>query len=340
MSHRQLLGLFCNPLHPPHQGDLHLCPAQPGPRLGEVRHDVHEVQDVQHEHGEVAQGACPLVVTKELIGQQHVLAPDVAAHKDLALQGAETALHDEERALVQHLLLGGIDRHGEVPCSPHDDLVVDAAEVPDLGDPALVHEVGILALKLGRHLRNDLLLRSLPVHVARLVEVPAEGLAHLSGHGAVPHQPIEVVHRPLEGHLVRMHGGDDAADSADDVSPDGGHDGGAERGHPVLGDGLGCDVAVADARDADDGPVERDAVDLEAALVELLGALLGRAQSGEPALLRLRVHADGAPEAGHPVADTGHVAEVLQDLQESETKPEHDLPPPQKSQAVYKSRQF
>mmetsp|Transcript_114727 Transcript_114727/g.331542 ORF Transcript_114727/g.331542 Transcript_114727/m.331542 type:complete len:322 (-) Transcript_114727:135-1100(-) len=142
------------------------------------------------------------------------------------------------------------------------------------------------------------------------MKVSPQLLAHVEGHGVLYHDPVQVVHRPPELHLVRSEGREDATHSANHISPDGGGERRTEGGDPVLHLCLRGDIAVADARQRDDGPVQRYAVDLFRPLVDVVGAALGLAQGRQPGELALS-HSQGAPQAGHPVAAEDYDAEEL-----------------------------
>mmetsp|Transcript_52553 Transcript_52553/g.170759 ORF Transcript_52553/g.170759 Transcript_52553/m.170759 type:complete len:386 (-) Transcript_52553:338-1495(-) len=196
--------------------------------------------------------------------------------------------------------------HVEVPRQADDDLVGHRGEIPHLLDPSLVHEVRELPLQLRRHLINDLVLSATSLHLARLVEVPPQFDAHRVRHLPVSHQPVQVVHGPLEGRLVGLHRRDNAADGSDDVGPNAGHDGGATRRNAILELCLRSDVAVADACQSDDRPIQRNHVHTAGALVPFGRSTLGLPECLEPSAVSFPVYCQAAPQASHPMAAHSH----------------------------------
>mmetsp|Transcript_15497 Transcript_15497/g.38719 ORF Transcript_15497/g.38719 Transcript_15497/m.38719 type:complete len:228 (+) Transcript_15497:979-1662(+) len=219
------------------------------------------------------------------------------------------------------------------------------AQVPHLLDPLLVAKQGELALQHGRHLLGDLHLCSPPIHFPCLVEVPPQLQAHLAGHPSVTHEPIEIVHGLLEVHLVGLHRGDDPAHRADHVRPDACHHGRAQGCNPVLQHCLGCDVAVADASEADDGPIQRKAVHMQRTFVKLLWAPLRLAQSGQPSVMSGRHQTEMAPQASHPMAGQEDNGKELDQSQERiaeaevEVVPVHQLLQASKPQQSHEPKQ-
>mmetsp|Transcript_114520 Transcript_114520/g.330837 ORF Transcript_114520/g.330837 Transcript_114520/m.330837 type:complete len:269 (-) Transcript_114520:730-1536(-) len=263
-------------------------------RLWKVRHDAEEISRMQAEHGEVAQRPHGILVSQRIVRQQEVLPPNVPTHQDLAGFGCHTRADDAQGPLDEDVLVRNVSRQRQTPRQKYQDASGHRVQVPHLAQPILVKEVCKLSLQLRGHVLDDVLLTALPRDVYGVVEIPPELLARILRNIVVQHQPVQVVHRPAEVYLVRVHRGDDAADCADNVGPHASRQRRAERRDPILLHGLGGDIAIADTRKGDHCPVQGNCVNLKRPIIHIFGPALANSNSLQPTRT-LSTHGDPTP---------------------------------------------
>mmetsp|Transcript_52311 Transcript_52311/g.138702 ORF Transcript_52311/g.138702 Transcript_52311/m.138702 type:complete len:224 (+) Transcript_52311:565-1236(+) len=190
----------------------------------------------------------------------HVRAPQVLGHQDLAISSHNPALHDAQRAVQigGDLLLALKQDRAHGPRHLHQELCGSVAQIPHLLDPILGQMHGELSSQLRAHsvgqasaLQKRLVLLVLPQVLA---QTKNEGL----GDAVLQSEVVEHVHAPLESHPLGVEVGDDHKRGPDNVRPhDAAHEH-AEHTNHILGNPDGIDISVSNGSDRHHSPVQSD----------------------------------------------------------------------------------
>mmetsp|Transcript_33915 Transcript_33915/g.97618 ORF Transcript_33915/g.97618 Transcript_33915/m.97618 type:complete len:263 (+) Transcript_33915:485-1273(+) len=184
-------------------------------------------------------------------------------------------------------------------------------------DPRAIQFHGNLGLQPRAHLlHHQLPLRALLRHLARQEEA-AQPLPHVFREHVVLHQRVQLVHAPVEGSLLGVHGGHDLADLPEDHGPGRAGDDDHRCTHDALNDVHRRDVAVAYRCNRVAREVQASQVDLPRRLLRgVADVVLHRREGVDPPRDSIRLVNDDqsqSPEGREPMRDHCEHGEELEE---------------------------